>query len=720
MTQKTTLPPAALPVRHDDIDLVKVFGTLMDDRWLILQVTAAFFLVSLCYAFLASPVYRADALVQVEKNPGVSSLLEGAAGMLQESDPASSTETEIIKSRMVAGKAVGTLGLDIAVTRKQIPILGPLVAAFRGTSNDSITVGWFKVPPADINQPFQLTFTDARHYILSREGAVLLRGQMGQSAYGGGHSLFIEKGTVTAGDTWTLVRHPFLEAYNRLIGDFDVSDKGKDTGVLGLVYDNPDPVMASAVLNNIVDSYFLQNVNRKTEQAQKSLEFLRQQLPQIREQLDGSEQKLNAYRQKSGTVDMSLQAKALLDNVVQLDGQLNQLTFRETDIAQLYTRDHPSYRALLEKRQLLEKEKARLNKDISQLPATQQEVIRLSRDVDVQQQVYVQMLNRQQELNVMKASATGYVRIIDRAMTRLSPVRPLKLLVILAGTLLGLMVSVGLSLVRKSVFRHIDSPDALENAGINVLASIPFSQFQGGRVRKIRAGHVLPEGGVLAVAHPTDLAVEAIRSLRTGLHFTMMQARNNILMISGVSPGIGKSFVSANLAAIMAQGGRRTLIIDADMRKGYLHSALLAGKHQAGLSEVLAGRKTAVECITPVPEINGLDVLPRGEAPSDPTALLVKPQLEAMLAWASTHYEVVIVDTPPVLAVTDAAILGRFCGTSMLVVRFEENSVRQAEISIRRFRQSGVEISGAILNAVVKRASSYYSADGHYQYDYRK
>lgn len=711
--KETNLIPDTRPEKNDEIDFIRLLGALLDDRWLILAITTGFFLLALCYVMVAQPVYRADALVQVEKTPGLSSLLGNVPGMFQDMDPASSTETEIIKSRLVMGKAIAELNLDTDSIREQTPVIGALMSRLKGTRDAPLNLVWFSVPVAMLNQPFELTFTDSRHFSLRLDDRVVLRGQQGQSASAHGISLFIGQGKMMPGDRWILVKHPLLETYGQLIRGFSVSDKGKDTGVLGLTYDSDDAQKASDVLNSIVDSYFLQNINRKTEQAQKSLDFLQQQLPQIKAQLDASEQKLNDYRRTSGTVDLNLQARALLDNVVQLDAQINQLTFRETDIAQLYTRDHPSYRVLMEKKQILETEKVRLNKAISQLPMMQQEMIRLSRDVDVQQQVYVQMLNRQQELKVLKASTTGYVRIIDRAMTRLSPVKPMKLLVLMFMTFGGLVLAVCVSMIRSALFRHIDSPDALEKAGITVLASIPFSQWQ--HTRNSQSSRRL-----LTTEHPEDLAVEALRSLRTGLHFILMQARNNIMMVSGVSPGIGKSFISANLAAVMAGGGKRTLLIDADLRKGYLHSTLLNGKNERGLADVLSGRFHVQDCITPVPAVEGLDLLARGMAPSTPAELLMKPQLETLLSWASEHYDLVLLDTPPVLAVTDAAIMGRFCGTSLLVVRFEENSVRQAEVSIRRFRQSGVDISGAVLNAVVKRPSSYYAADGHYQYDYRQ
>ncbi|EPN2405143.1 Wzz/FepE/Etk N-terminal domain-containing protein, partial [Klebsiella aerogenes] len=391
--------------KNDEIDLGKIIGTLIDDKWLITSIIGVFTAVSLIYTVVAQPIYRSDALVQVEKSPGVSSIIDGASDLFPQSDPTSATEIEIIKSRMVIGKAINDLGLENEITRKNTPIVGGLWDRITGQRENNISVELFKVPEKELNKKFFLTFTKGGEFVLNDGESDVLKGKIGKISYNNKYSLLITSGTVSDGDEYTLIKRHFLTTYNNLLTNFDVSDKGKDTGVLGMTYDNSDPEFASKVLNSITENYLLQNINRKTEQAQKSLDFLNNQLPKVRAQLDEYEQKLNGFRRESSSVDLSLEAKSLLDNLVQLDAQINQLTFKETDIAQLFTKDHPSYKALLEKKAILEKEKLRLSKEVSQLPMTQQEIIRLSRDVDVQQQVYLQMLNKQQELGVLKASA---------------------------------------------------------------------------------------------------------------------------------------------------------------------------------------------------------------------------------------------------------------------------------------------------------------------------
>ncbi|HBV9572809.1 TPA: polysaccharide biosynthesis tyrosine autokinase, partial [Klebsiella pneumoniae] len=264
--------------------------------------------------------------------------------------------------------------------------------------------------------------------------------------------------------------------------------------------------------------------------------------------------------------------------------------------------------------------------------------------------------------------------------------------------------------------RGIESPEQLEELGINVYASIPVSEWLTNKTSKTNKKK--NESEILLIdENPADLAVEAIRSLRTSLHFAMMESKNNVLMISGASPNAGKTFVSTNLAATIASAGKRVLFIDADLRKGYVHK-IFKNNHEKGLSDILSGLIEVKSSIEKVPN-GAFDFISRGQVPPNPSELLMHPRFEALLKWASQEYDLVIIDTPPILAVTDAAIIGRYVGTTLLVARYEANTAKEILISKRRFEQSGVEIKGCILNGVVKKASSYYGYGyNHYGYSY--
>ncbi len=374
----------------------------------------------------------------------------------------------------------------------------------------------------------------------------------------------------------------------------------------------------------------------------------------------------------------------------------------------------------MEKRKTLQDEKLKLNKRVSAMPETQQEILRLSRDVESGRAVYMQLLNRQQELNIAKSSAIGNVRIIDNAVTQPKPVKPKKIIIVLIGIFLGIVVSAGIVLLKVLLRRGIETPEQLEELGINVYASIPVAEaFARKKVNDKGWGNRNSEQSqsFLAIENPADLAIEAIRGLRTSLHFAMMEARNNVLMISGASPNAGKTFVSSNLAAIIAQTGKKVIFIDTDMRKGYTHK-LFNVKNDKGLSDILSGKSDINGAVRTIEQAN-FDYISRGAVPPNPAELLMHRRFGELLNWASERYDIVVLDTPPILAVTDAAIIGNYAGTTLLVARFELNTAKEIDISVKRFEQTGVNVKGCILNGVVKKASSYYGYGyNHYGYSY--
>ncbi|MDU3929773.1 MAG: GNVR domain-containing protein, partial [Enterobacter asburiae] len=399
-------------------------------------------------------------------------------------------------------------------------------------------------------------------------------GVVGQTLQQGGWSVNVSELEAQPGTTFTVVNVQRQKAVDDLRNILDVAPGGKESGIMTFSLAGEDPQRAEAVLKSITDNYLQQNVDRKTEEAQRMLAFLHEQLPRTQTSLNNAENQLNQFRQQNDSVDLSLEAKSVLDTQVQLEGQLNELTFKEAEISKLYTRVHPAYRALLEKRATLEAEKARLGKQVQTLPKTQQEILRLTRDVQVDQQVYMQLMNKQQELSISKAGTVGNIRIIDEAETGLRPVQPQKAMIVFFALLMGGVLSASVVVLRAALHRGISDTDTLEKRGISVYATVPLSPWQQKRNRvqqQLLTKHSSGKLPILAQEEPEDLSVEAIRSLRTSLHFAMMEAKNNILMVSGASPASGKSFTSTNLAVVIAQAGQRVLLIDADMRKGFLH-----------------------------------------------------------------------------------------------------------------------------------------------------
>ncbi|MXR88775.1 polysaccharide biosynthesis tyrosine autokinase [Klebsiella pneumoniae] len=704
----------------DEIDLGRLLGELVDHRKLIIVVTSLFTLCALIYALFATPIYQADALIQVEQKQA-NAILSNLSQMLPDSQPQSEPEIALLKSRMILGKTVDDLNLQAVIKPKYFPIFGRGWQRLSGKKDGELVVSRLYLPTSeDIDVPkVELTVKDNEHFVVKGDDFTF-NGKVGELLDDKGISIKVDKIDAEPGSKFTISYITRLEAITKLQEVLSVADQGKDTGILVLSITGDNPELITNIIDSISNNYLSQNIARQAAQDAKSLEFLSNQLPKVRNDLDVAEDKLNEYRRKNDSVDLSLEAKSVLEQIVNVDNQLNDLTFRESEISQLYTKEHPNYKALMEKRKTLQEEKAKLNKRVSVMPETQQEILRLSRDVESGRAVYMQLLNRQQELNIAKSSAIGNVRIIDNAVAQTKPVKPKKIVIILIGFIFGSVVAIGIVLLRVFLRRGIESPEQLEELGINVYASIPVSEaFANNAVKKAswRNKNYDIKQAFLAVENPADLAIEAIRGLRTSLHFAMMESRNNILMISGASPNAGKTFVSTNLAAVIAQSGKKVLFIDTDMRKGYTHN-LFNVENTKGLSDILSGKMAVERAIQPL-SMAGFDFIARGAVPPNPAELLMHKNFDALLSWASQNYEIVVLDTPPILAVTDAAIIGNYVGTTLLVARFEQNTAKEIEVSVRRFEQSGVIVKGCILNGIIKKASSYYSYGyNHYGYTY--
>lgn len=703
---------------NDEIDIGRLLGTVIEARWWVLGITAIFAAVAIVYVTFATPIYSADALVQIEQDTS-SSLVQDLNSALNSKPPASDAEIQLIQSRLVLGKTVDDLDLDIGVEKQTFPIFGAGWERLMGRQNDTVKVSAFSPAKGMAKDVFTLEVTDARHYTLTSDAGFSARGEVGKMLTQGGVSIMVSEIQAAPGSRFTVTKFSTLGMIKSLQNNLTVTESGKDTGVLLLSFTGEDRDQIRDILNAITTNYQAQNIERKSAEASHSLKFLDKQLPQVRASLDEAENKLNAYRQQKDSVDLPLEAKSVLDSVVNIDAQLNELTFKEAEISKLYTKRHPAYRTLLEKRRALEDEKARLNGRISDMPQTQQEIVRLTRDVESGQQVYMQLLNKQQELRITEASTVGDVRIVDPAITQPGVLKPKKALIVLGSIILGLILSVIGVLLRSLFNRGIESPQVLEEAGVSVYASIPLSDWQKARdtVKTVKGGDKrYKQSQLLAVGNPTDLAIEAIRSLRTSLHFAMMQASNNVLMLSGVSPSIGKTFVCANLAAVISQTNKRVLLIDCDMRKGYTHE-LLGTTNQNGLSDVLASQGDISRCAQKT-SIPCFDLVPRGQVPPNPSELLMSERFGELVQWASANYDMVLIDTPPILAVTDAAIVGRHAGTTLMVARYAVNTLKEVQTSLSRFEQNGIAVRGVILNSIFRRAGSYQDY-GYYEYEYK-
>lgn len=712
----------------DEIDLLALAGSLWAGRWWIAAVTSVALLAGAFVALDQTPIYRADGLLQLEERRAALALPAGMQDLLSE-EPASVTEIEILRSRMVLGRVVDELGLDIMAAPLRLPVLGgvaqrlgiprpdwALPAAY-AWDTEAITVPELEVPADWVGDDILLTVGEGGRFALDlpdgtrRDGT--LRERLGDAA--SGLALRVDGLEGAPGRVFVLRRAPRSDAVTALRGAVAVSESTRNSALLRIEVTDPDRQRAVRILDAIARAYVEQNVARSAAEAQRSLDFIDSQLPAAQAEVAAAEAALNAYRQQAQSVDLTFETQALLERATALEEELAALALEEEALADRFTRNHPAYQALLRNRDRLQADLTGLREQAGALPETQKEIFNLTRNLEVAQQVYFQFLNRMQELQVLRASSIGSVRIIDTAQAGRLPIAPRKSRILALAGLLGLLGGAGVVLVARAMRRGLRGGEDLERAGLPVFATVPFTAGAAGR-RGARGA-----GPALALAAPDDLAIEALRSLRTALHFGMLDSAQKVVLITSTAPEAGKSFTAANLAIVAAQAGQRVCLVDADLRRGRLRRFFGADRDAPGLADLLAGDRPLDEVLLPGP-VPGLSFIPTGRYPPNPSELLMRPACGALMASLSDRFDLVVVDSPPVLAVTDPVILARSAGAVIAVVRHMVTPMGEVEALRRAFETAGMRLTGAILNGWRATEGARYGgryANYNYRYSYR-
>ena len=725
-TPANTFPPeTGAPDGDGEESLGEMLATLWDGRYLILGATIVALLLGSYYVWRVSPVYRIDAMLQIEdKKAGKGGAASAALEGIFEQTTKAQAEIEILNSNMVLGRAVEALSLDIMAIPDFSRLIGD--ARVRGRSDaPEMLVERFEIPSFLRGASFYVVaLEDGRYRLEGAKEEAIATAKVGEELKftWQGQPILLEVRRLASqpGQRFLLVRQHPQQAIGTLRRSLKVSEKGKQTNILGITFEHRNPGRGAEILNEIIGQYVRQNIERKAEEASQTLAFLQEQMPQLRSKLDAAEDRLNEFRRRSGSVDMPEEVKLLLKQSVDMESQILQLKQKKDELLRTYQESADVVTTMNQQLAKLEKESTQIEAKVRVLPQTQQEVLRLYREVQVNTELYTALLNNVQQLQVAKAGEIGNARIVDRAMPTLAPIKPQKAQVMGLATLLGIFAGIGLTLLVRALNKGVEDPRLIESRlGLPVMVTIPHSEMQPalwGRMRQREKGQHL-----LAIEHPEDLTIESLRSLRTSLHFAMTDARNRVIMIAGPSPGIGKSFVSSNFATLLAQTGSasRVLLVDGDMRRGNLHLYFGVGHRKEGLSEVLAGQATWREMIrtTAVP---GLDILTTGTLPPNPAELLMSGRFSTMIDEVSEAYDLIIFDAPPILAVTDPVIIGGQVGTVLLLAKSKAHPLDELRTAIKRFTTAGIQIKGCIFNDVLAVNLGYRYYRYAYHYGYKK
>ena len=715
---------------EDTIDLKELFFSLIA-QWKLIALCVILSLVCALLYLRATPdTYSVNALVQVEESKGTSAALLGdLSNMIDQKQPAQA-EIEILKSRLVLGTVIQNLHLDLKISSTENSFTDRLFSPheyateyknksviFRDNEK-SFEIRQFDIPAQYRDKNLGLQFQENKLSLIDLQNdQTILTAPLNQknslrTAVGLWEISIYSKEQFK--DDYLIQKQSLPAAVDSILANYSVAEKGKMTGVLGLNYQGQNKEHITQVLNAILAAYSHQNIERRSAESAQTLKFLDEQLPKLKQQLDVAEREFNKFRQEFNTVDVTKESELYLTQSITLETQKAELEQKVAEASAKYTSEHPVMQQMNAQLGAINKKIGELNATLKKLPDLQRRYLQLYREVEVKQQLYTALLNSYQQLRIAKAGEIGNVRIVDTAVEPIAPIAPKKLQILILSIFLGGFLGTLLALLRNMLRSGIkDSSEIENNLDLPVYATVPRSLVQESRNKILKKKKTIP---ILAVKNSDDIAIESLRSMRTAIHFALSSARNNLITISGPAPEVGKSFISTNLATILAQSDKRVLIIDADLRRGYLHKYFNLDT-QPGLTELLNGQQS-LETVIRHTEVPGLSVISRGKSPANPSELLSSNQFKNLLEQMSEKFDHVIIDTPPVLAVTDGIIISQYTGVNLVIARYAKTQMKELELTLNRFEQAGVKVNGFILNDI-QRSSAGYGYGYNYAYAYK-
>lgn len=652
--------------KTEEKDLFELIQNLLKNWFIVLPCVVFAVAMGVFVALWIRPVYQVDALLQIETKNGKGNALMGDMAALFTTTSPAETEIELIKSRRVLGSTVESMRLQYYAIPK-----GKWDRLFHREGRMELMnfeVPWSNLPLEEKEKPWVARVLDSVNFALyDHNGQRVLVGVAGQTyhfPYAGDSATFgIYRMDARKGQRFDVGKMTYLDAVEKFRKSFEVTEKGKRTGILEFSYQDVYPDRAADVLNEVATSYLRQNVEERNAEAQQTLEFLEKQLPDLKARLDSSLMNMNAYQNRVGSVDVAAETQIVLQKRMQLEQSILEIQQKKQEAIRLFHSEHPTVKTLEDQERTLRRELAATSRDVKDLPETQQEVLKLTSEVELNKVLYTNMLNSVQQLRLVSAGEVGSVRIVDFAEKTTRPVKPKKKMILAIFLFLGLLLGAALVSLKDKLSGGVKSATFIEKeTGFTVYAKVPKGNPKGTKGTR-----------PLAVVEPDDVAVESLRALRSSLEFSMMESDQPVIGVSGLIPGVGKSFISVNLAALYAGLGKKVLLIDADLRKGRLHKEF-GIKRGDGLSQVLLKSVNPEQVISST-EVENLFVLPCGNVPANPAELLGSKHYAELIERFKQEYDLIIIDTPPIMLVTDAALACRVAAQIVMVIEYNKHSI---------------------------------------------
>jgi len=749
-----TLPAAQEKQFHD------YFRILVRRRRILLLIFCLILIGTIVYTYQLTPIYEAVTILRVKDDAGKGTLSLGR----ELSGPRNNIETEIqiLRSMTNAEQTAQLLHLtrQIAETSKGF----------------TFTITEFETP--NTWAPYSVELISADSYVVKdKDGNRIGMGKNNVPMQVDKFRLCITNIKGKLGDSFQLSLQSIDDVAGGIIDSTSASQIGTDTGIIRLSVRHPNPSRARDITNTLAQVYTEQNVFFKGEEARKSIEFIAEQMKLTHAALEEAENRVQQFKASAHVYDLGMDTKSLVDQLVGIDKQKASFSLQKKMIEQSRSslrqtmstgkvllpsvmkedenmsgsladkitdleiqkkilrleksEEHPSVRAIqtqideimlklrssyettLKEMSTQERELDRqvstLEAKLNQLPDVERQLANLTRVATVNVNIYTYLLQKHEEFRIAKAALVSNIQVIDVAKLPRASVYPNRKKNILLGVLIGLFVGGALAFFVDYLDDTIkDGEEVRYKLGMPILATIPFITLDTSPDDNSPA--------ILSHRSPKNAIAEAFRSLRTSVHFSAISNAKKVILITSSFPGEGKTTIISNLAATLSQAGSRVLLIDCDMRRPSLHKLFNQSK-VPGLSEILAG-DTAADAIveTAVP---GLSFIPAGTSPPNPSELLSSRQFEELLELYKTMYDHILLDAPPVLAVTDAPLLTAIADIMILVLETERVPVKTALRTMEMLDMVKAPIAGVVLNDKTGQAERYgYYGHKYYSYSY--
>lgn len=724
------------PKSGDDIDLVALMLMLLRGWKVILLLAALGLLLGILYSRYVSPTFEADAIIQIEEesSQGVSALSTTSqqVGAIDQVLTKAQAEAELIKSRMVLEPVVDLLHLNIQLSDPLVSHLDKLQkdrihsqinmvdSVSLKTESGLAQVVSFDVPEAYLNKQFKLLRTSSG-FELSNDD-MSFKGWINRPntfVTPDGEIQIMVSDLPDENHPIEITRQALKTTTDNLNRALSVEEVGRSTGVIRVSLKGADQDQVSLILKEVVLSYLDQNQSRGSEEITKTLQFMETQIPVLKKQLETSEAAYNKFREQSGTIDVNQEAELLVTENYQIDAQLNELKLKKAELTTYYTEEHPLVIQINDQLRALNARKNEITRSVERLPEVQREFLKLAEDANINKEIYLTLLKNYEQLKIVEAGQIGFARIIDFPSNTYKPIAPRKLVIWLLGIILGGGLGAMIVLLRNLMRDVVRDPRDIEaKMGVPVIATIPRSRSSKGL-----SNGKANTNPLLSYSNNSSLSYEAIKGLRTflmsGLSQGAVNQRGKVIVLTAESPEVGKSFICANLAEVFSQLDKKVLVIDADMHLGSLHKTFNV-EQPAGLADYFSPTNPKIASITHPTSIDNLDLIPRGQQTANPSSLLASDRFGELMKELTEHYDYIIVNTPPVLAATDAVVLSQHADQVLMVTKHNDSLEGQLAYAIKQMNKAKIEVDGIVLNDVQQGMLDKNNYNYAYSYGHSK